>query len=175
MISSFGPGIDYADLPRVRDIHQDQKIVFCSGAFDILHPGHLFFFEQCKSYGDILVVEVAHDRLIAKHKGSKRPILPEAARLKMVSGQKPVDYCFLDVPVEGYPLSFFETVFKLLKPDRYVVNKDAFDMPYRKELAGRHGVELVTIDLWYKPDEIQISTSWIIEQIKQKCLQGPKI
>ena len=37
------------------------KKVMVSGTFDIVHPGHLHFFEQAKQYGEHLSVVVAHD------------------------------------------------------------------------------------------------------------------
>lgn len=37
------------------------KKVMVAGTFDIVHPGHLHFFEQAKRYGDHLSVVVAHD------------------------------------------------------------------------------------------------------------------
>lgn len=38
------------------------------GTFDLLHPGHINFFEQAKSYGDTLVVVVARDSTVSKVK-----------------------------------------------------------------------------------------------------------
>ena len=32
-----------------------------AGTFDIIHPGHLHFFEQAKAHGDHLSVVVSHD------------------------------------------------------------------------------------------------------------------
>ena len=82
-------------LRAVRAEEYPQRIVFCSGSFDLTHSAHAFFLEDCKRYGDILVVAVGSDALIA-HRKAGRPIIPEQARLKMVDSLKPVDYCFLD-------------------------------------------------------------------------------
>lgn len=37
------------------------KKVMVAGTFDIIHPGHLHFFEQAKAHGDHLSVVVSHD------------------------------------------------------------------------------------------------------------------
>ncbi|QQG45448.1 MAG: adenylyltransferase/cytidyltransferase family protein [Candidatus Sungiibacteriota bacterium] len=165
-VKDLGTFIEYRDLPLVRSKFRGQVIVFVSGAFDLLHAAHVAFFEKCKKLGDILVVEVAHDALIRKNKGEGRPILNEQARLKMVGSLRVVDFCFLDVPVEGYPLAFLGTVMELLKPDKYVINTDAWDIPYRRELAQKHGVELVISERSLIPGHGDLSTSDIIEKIR---------
>ena len=38
------------------------KKVIVFGSFDYIHPGHLNFFEQAKSYGDYLIVVATHKR-----------------------------------------------------------------------------------------------------------------
>lgn len=161
-----GPRIEFCNLPDVRRVHADKKIVFCSGAFDMLHPGHVLFFEDCKAHGDILVVEVAHDALIRKHKGEGRPRWNEHARMKMVGALRAVDYCFLDFPVEGPPLALIGEVFRILQPDAYVINQDAFDIPFRVRLAAEHGVNLVVCERSYPPEIGEFSTTKRIEEEK---------
>ena len=41
------------------------------GTFDILHPGHLFLFEEAKKLGDNLVVVIARDKTVAEVKHIK--------------------------------------------------------------------------------------------------------
>ena len=33
-----------------------KKVVHCHGVFDLLHIGHIKYFEEAKSFGDVLVV-----------------------------------------------------------------------------------------------------------------------
>ncbi|MEK7074233.1 MAG: adenylyltransferase/cytidyltransferase family protein, partial [Patescibacteria group bacterium] len=90
--------IEFKDIASLRKEHKDKKIVFCSGTFDLTHAGHVLFLEDCKKYGDLLVVAVGNDfnqRVNAKGKG--RPVQNEHLRLKMVSSLKPVDYALLDI------------------------------------------------------------------------------
>ena len=47
------------------------KKVLLFGTFDILHPGHLFLFEEAKKLGDNLVVVIARDKTVAEVKHIK--------------------------------------------------------------------------------------------------------
>ena len=162
--------IRYEDLEGIRRRHKHQKIVFCSGCFDLTHAGHVVFFEECKKLGDILVVMVARDSNVRNNKGDGRPILNERLRLKMIDSLKPVDYCLLDLPFEkGDPLSSLSKIFQFLQPDIYVVNADAFDLPFREKLTQPFNVTMKVLcrDGRSEYSEFDsISTSEIITKIK---------
>ena len=83
-------------LRTIREKHRNQKIVFCSGKFDIIHAGHVLFLEHCKKHGDILAVMVAGDNVLAMLKGPEGFVLNEHVRIKIMDSLKPVDYCFID-------------------------------------------------------------------------------
>lgn len=67
--------------------------VLATGVFDIIHLGHLHYLEESKKLGDELVVIVATDNTVRKRK--HEPITPEAMRLELVQGLKPVDRAVL--------------------------------------------------------------------------------
>ena len=161
--------IGFEDLKKIRGRRRDKKIVFCSGGFDLTHAGHVLFFEDCKKQGDVLVVMVGSDIVVKRDKGEKRPILNEHTRIKLIDALRPVDYCFIDklLPLEAHPLDYIDCVFAELKPDIYVVNDDAFDTPYRRIMADRHGVKLVILKRSCPPEFEKISTSSIIKKIKE--------
>ena len=92
------------------------KIVACGGVFDILHPGHGFFLQNAKKYGDILVVIVALDSTVKKRK--RIPIINQEQRCELVSHLKPVDYSVLGK--EGDILKIIET----LNPSVIVLGPD---------------------------------------------------
>lgn len=160
--------IKFDDLESVRKKHKNQKIVFCSGCFDITHAGHVLFFEDCKKYGDILVVMVGADAVIQRDKGEKRPVINEHLRIKMVDSLKLVDYTFLDtvLPEDPYSLYFIDVVMGRLKPDIYVINKDARDIPYRENFSKKHAVQLIILDRTAPPEFDGISTTKIIQKVK---------
>ena len=51
------------------------KKVFVSGCFDVLHGGHLEFFEQAKALGDYLIVCLPSDPVLLLHK-NRTPWIP---------------------------------------------------------------------------------------------------
>ena len=57
--------------------------VMCTGTFDILHKGHLYYFSESKKYGDYLIVVVARDSTSERIKG-KKPKHNEQKRLEAV-------------------------------------------------------------------------------------------
>ena len=68
-----------------------KKIVLTTGAYDILHEGHLKYLLQSKSYGDVLVVGINDDKFVRDLKGEGRPVYPENHRAFMVAGFGCVD------------------------------------------------------------------------------------
>lgn len=85
-----------------------QKVI-CFGTFDVLHLGHLNYFQQAKEYGDYLIVVVARDK--TKQDMNKKTHFNERERLKMVSDLKIVDEAVL-----GYEDNFFKII-KEKNPD----------------------------------------------------------
>jgi len=160
--------ISIDQLEKVRARHKDQKIVFCSGMFDLVHPGHILFFEDCKKIGDVLVVGVGGDKNIKERKNALRPIMNQAMRLKMVDSLRVVDYClgFSHTPV-NHRLEIIEMVLKKLHPDVYAINNDAFDIPYREKISKENSVELVVLDRWCPPEFEGVSTTKLIEKIQK--------
>ncbi len=61
----------------------------CFGTFDVLHLGHLDYFQQAKQHADKLVVVVARDK--TKTDQQKETIFDEQERLKLVKSLQIVD------------------------------------------------------------------------------------
>lgn len=160
--------VSYEDLSKIRAKFKNKIIVFCSGVFDLTHAGHALFFEDCKKHGDILVVGVGCDADIKKYKGENRPILNEHVRWRTVDMMKPVDYSFLSKPVAGdNVLGHLKDIFLKLKPDAYVVNDDAFDIAFRRQLVDKLETELIILRRMCPPEFENISTTKIIQKIKE--------
>jgi len=70
------------------------KKVMCTGTFDMIHPGHLYYFSEAKKYGDKLIVVVARDETSKKFKG-KKPVHSEKERLEAIRMLKIVDEAVL--------------------------------------------------------------------------------
>ncbi len=50
------------------------SVVLADGAFDLLHPGHVSFLEAARKQGDVLVVALHTDDVVASNKGPDRPL-----------------------------------------------------------------------------------------------------
>jgi FAD synthetase len=74
--------------------------VLATGAFEILHPGHLLFLEAAKKLGDELYVIVARDSTVKQRK--RTPIIPEEQRVQMVAALKMVDKALLGSETDMY-------------------------------------------------------------------------
>lgn len=153
-------------LPEIRARHNHEIIIFCSGVFDLLHPGHVTFLEACRAEGDILVVMVGDDESVRAYKGEGRPILSHDVRVAMVNALKCVDYCFVGPASRDHLLGFVEFVLQTLRPDKYVVQEDAFDILRRSQMAENHGVALRILPKPQGPFA-KLSTSKIVQQILQ--------
>lgn len=79
----------------VRLKEEGKTIVLANGVFDLLHPGHVVYLKEAKSYGDVLFVAVNSDASVKKIKGAKRPIQNESERAFLVSCIRWVDYVFI--------------------------------------------------------------------------------
>lgn len=66
------------------------KTVMAQGVFDILHPGHLHYFEQSKERGEELIVVIARDSRI-----DKDTYFSEEERREMVEALENVDKALL--------------------------------------------------------------------------------
>lgn len=112
------------NLNEIRHRHADKKIVLTSGTFDLFHAGHLSYLEQVKKHGDIVVVLLSGDARVKARKGSKRPIISENDRARILDGLKIVDYVLIDPsimkPDETDPIH--AEILQQLKPDFYVTD-----------------------------------------------------
>lgn len=78
----------------VEGLKRDGKtIVQAHGVFDLVHPGHIYQFEQAKKLGDVLMVSVVDDRFVQK--GSGRPFFNEEIRTKWLAALEIVDFVVL--------------------------------------------------------------------------------
>uniref|UniRef100_A0A915KB52 ethanolamine-phosphate cytidylyltransferase n=2 Tax=Romanomermis culicivorax TaxID=13658 RepID=A0A915KB52_ROMCU len=51
------------------------RIVYCTGAFDLFHVGHLAFLEECQKLGDYVIVGIHADQVVNYYKGHNYPIM----------------------------------------------------------------------------------------------------
>ncbi len=112
-----------------------KKIVLVHGVFDVVHLGHIYYFQEAKSNGDILVVSITSDKFV--NKGLNKPYFQESERLKFLSQLSLVDFVYCNDAKDA------SNIIKLIKPNFYIKGPD-----YKKKLgdeAGNLGIELKAI------------------------------
>ena len=117
-----------------------RKIVLATGAFDLLHYGHLSFLEEAKRAGGRnarLIVIVARDKTVEARKG-KRPVVPEDQRRALIEALKPVDDAIL-----GFEYMNYSAVIEKLKPDVIAVGYDQSDIKRAvQEIIKKKGLKI---------------------------------
>jgi rfaE bifunctional protein nucleotidyltransferase chain/domain len=152
-------------LTGLRQRMKDKKIVFCTGCYDILQSGHAVFFNQCREFGDILVVGIGCDAVISKLKGPGRPVNPENNRLYLVAALHDVDYAVLNGEEIKPGKIDFENIISQLRPDIFILNDDDSAVKEKKEMCDRYGVTIQFVSRIVPPELKATSTSHIIDKI----------
>ncbi len=162
------------------------KKVFVSGCYDLLHSGHIEFFQQASVLGE-LHVALGSDKTVFDLKG-RTPVNSEDERLFMVKSVSCVTDAFIS---SGAGMLDFLEEFKALKPDLFVVNVDG-NTPDKRKLCQEYGVEYVvlhrephpglsprsTTDLRTVhriPFRIDLAGGWLDQPFVSKYYPGPVV
>ena len=122
------------------------KVGLCTGCFDLLHEGHLYFLEQATDACDYLVVAVNSDRSVARLKGPGRPVHNLQDRLYNLMARAPGAGAF--VPFDGD----HERLIMCVRPDVVIkgydhgtVNEEVYAArrPGWKDQA--HGMDIIPV------------------------------
>lgn len=116
------------------------NVVFTSGGYDPIHPGHLSCIVDSKQYGDVLVVVVNGDNFLKTKKG--KPFQDLDTRCRIVSYVRGVDY------VVAFEVENDQTVKQALAaimPNVYTKggDRDETNIP-EAPLCKELGIKLVT-------------------------------
>jgi FAD synthetase len=134
-----------------------------SGVFDLLHMGHVHYLYEAKSFGDELVVVVATDETVKRHKHS--PITPENMRRDLVAALKPVDCAMV-----GYKDDMLSIV-EELRPDIIALGYDQEIRHLEKKLHDRNiSAQVVQCSPYMEYD--LYGTRRIIRKIEEKIDNG---
>ncbi|MCS7094373.1 MAG: FAD synthase [Thaumarchaeota archaeon] len=108
-----------------------RKTVLTTGAFELIHPGHVFLLRHARRIagksGRVVVV-LASDETIRQRKG-REPVMNERERLSVISSIKYVDKVLM-----GYRPISFEKVMKRVRPDVVLFGYDqiAIEQEFRR-------------------------------------------
>lgn len=112
-----------------------KKKVLVSGCFDLLHAGHIAFFTEAASYGELYVC-VGSDSNIRSLK-QKATYFSEEERLYLVQNIRCVKEALIS---SGTGMLDFEPDMRRLRPDIFVVNRDGHT-PEKASLCRELNVE----------------------------------
>jgi rfaE bifunctional protein nucleotidyltransferase chain/domain len=113
---------------------QGLVVVLANGAFDVLHVGHLRYLAAARALGDRLVAAVNSDESVRASKGERRPIIPEAERVEILSHLWMVDrVCLFDSTTVS-------PVLEKLKPQVHAKGTDyTVDTVPEKDVVAAYG------------------------------------
>jgi len=145
------------------DFRAENKIIgFTSGAFDLLHAGHVDYLEKAGQLCDVLIVGVNTDASVRTYKGENRPIVQEEYRVRLIAALESVDYVFVFNERRN------QKNIEALKPDLYIKAGDySKDRLTSGEIIEKYGGEVRLI-----PVEQSISTTDIIQKIMEGSNQS---
>lgn len=129
---------DLRELSRVLETAraQGKKVVHCHGVFDLLHIGHIRYFEQAKKLGDVLAVTITPDVYV--NKGPGRPAFNEQLRAEAIVALDCVDYVAIN------QWSTAVEAIRLLRPHHYVKGADYKDP--EEDVTGGIALERAAIE-----------------------------
>ena len=133
--------INTKKLSFLRKKNRKKKVVLAHGVFDILHLGHINYFKEAKSFGDVLVVSVTSDQYVKK--GLNRPYFKHDLRMKLLSELSIIDYVVLsDAPSSIDIIKSLKPNFYVKGPDYKIKNNDKAGNlgPEEKEVVKNNGL-----------------------------------
>ena len=116
------------------------KKVFVSGCYDLLHSGHVEFFQQASQFGD-LYVGIGSDATYLEYK-HRKPMFPQEERLFMVKNIKAVKEAYVN---EGSGVIDFIPTLDLVKPDIFVVNAEGGSAA-KRQLCEERGIQYIELE-----------------------------
>ena len=155
------------DLKKIRFSNLDEKMVFVSGCFDLLHAEHISFLAWARELGDYLVVAINSDESIKKLKGKDRPFRTLKKRITMLIPNVYVNYI---IPFEEKDVT---KILRLLKPQIFAKGRNYVSNPsrtttkkvainqYERNIVKSYGGKIYFLDK--KP---KVSSSNLIEKIR---------
>ena len=149
-VGALGAAIEAARLAG-------KTVVHCHGCFDLVHPGHVRYFQFARQQGDVLVVSLTGDSLIDK--GPVRPYIPQELRAESVAALQFVDY----VTIDPHPTA--AELIQAIQPDVYVKGHEyqtSVDPGFARE---RQAVESYGGRVIYSSGEVVFSSTQLIERI----------
>jgi cytidyltransferase-like protein len=130
----------FPQMPMTKPPSARAKRVLVTGCYDWFHSGHVRFFEEAGSHGELYVV-VGHDANIRLLKGEGRPVFGEEERRYIVGSVRFVHQAMIS---SGHGWLDAEPEMKKIQPHIYAVNEDG-DVPEKREYCQAHGIDYLVL------------------------------
>jgi len=138
------------------------KKVFVSGCYDILHAGHLQFFEEARALGDYLIVSFASAEVLWHHK-RRKPSIPDDHKQVLLQGLRMIDEVVI---TGGHKEGLdFEEDFLRIRPDFLIVTEDDQFGDIKRELCQQVGAQYTVLPKT-PPRFEPVSTSSIVRWVQ---------
>jgi len=138
------------------------KKVFVSGCYDILHAGHLQFFEEARAFGDYLIVSFASAEVLWHHK-RRKPSIPDDHKRVLLQGLRMIDEVIV---TQGHKEGVdFEDDFLRIRPDFLIVTEDDKYGDIKRELCQQVGAQYTVLPKT-PPRFEPVSTSSIVRWVQ---------
>ena len=131
------------------------KKVFISGAFSLIHAGHLQFMREARALGDYLVVSFPSEELLWTLYGRKS-VLRDADKVALLSALDMVDEVVLSTDNDA-DVSF-RSAFERIRPAVLAVTTDDRYMEAKRALCAEVGAEFVVLEKT-APSGAQVTSS----------------
>lgn len=141
---------------------ENKTIALTSGCFNLLHPGHLYFLNNCKKLCNELIVLVARDKITSQ---KRIPVMNEEQRKYMLENLKCVDKVLFEDEV--LPPDNIKRWLTLFKPDFYITNSDNPNLKLYKQICLELQIPIVVMERFTHEGIFNISTTQIIHKIKE--------
>lgn len=138
------------------------KKVFVSGAFNVLHAGHIRFLSDAKALGDYLIVSFPPAELLWKLY-DRKSVLDDADKLTVIGALDSVDEVVLSTDDDAV-LSFRSAV-EQTKPDILAVTTDDRFLDAKRAFCAEQGIELVVMEKTL-PDNVAKSGMEMLDRMK---------
>lgn len=122
--------------------HEQLRIGFTNGCFDILHPGHVKVLTAARATCDRLIVGLNSDASVKRLKGPDRPVQNERARAEVLAALEAVD--LVVIFEEDTPIKLIEAILPstLVKGGDYTA-----EQVVGHEIVAANGGEVVIVDI----------------------------
>ncbi len=136
--------VSFDEIERVFSSLSTRKVALAGGCFDVLHIGHVKFFEFARSQADILVIVLEPDEKIRLWK-HRKPVHTQVDRAHILSHIDNIDYIVM-APYMDTDAQYFELVSRI--HPQVIVSSDAdIKQDQKKRQAHSQGATYIQFPL----------------------------